>query len=163
MSFRSAFGFCHEAIASQKKMKSLTTPPGLTLIIWHIPLNAESFSSLSRMFRRLVHHGRTNWGKEGATSWGQTNPILPIVIAVFSRRVLGVLGRLMMMISGWRRTGTYCFMSLPSLIEISPAAHVALLQTEMWSVYKFWASMGINSPMHGWTCGKHAFVRSPKM
>lgn len=32
-----------------------TTPPGFTLIIVQIPLNAESFSSLSLMFRREVH------------------------------------------------------------------------------------------------------------
>ena len=30
-------------------------PPGLTLIIAHIPRKAESFSSLSRMLRREVH------------------------------------------------------------------------------------------------------------
>lgn len=32
-----------------------TTPPGFTLIIVQIPLNAESFSSLSLIFRREVH------------------------------------------------------------------------------------------------------------
>lgn len=32
-----------------------TTPPGFTLIIVQMPLNAESFSSLSLIFRRDVH------------------------------------------------------------------------------------------------------------
>lgn len=36
-------------------MKSSTTPPGFTLIILQTPRNAESFSSLSRMFRREMH------------------------------------------------------------------------------------------------------------
>lgn len=55
VSLRSGFGLTHEAIASQKKMKSRTTPLGLMLIIWHTPLNDESFSSLSRILRREVH------------------------------------------------------------------------------------------------------------
>lgn len=55
MSFKSSFGADHDATASQKKMKSWTTPAGLTVIIWHIPLNAESFSSLSLMLRNEVH------------------------------------------------------------------------------------------------------------
>lgn len=55
ISFRSSFGADHDATASQKKMKSGTTPAGLTVIIWHIPLKAESFSSLSLMLRREVH------------------------------------------------------------------------------------------------------------
>ena len=78
------------ATASQKKMKSGTTPLGLMLIIAHMPRNAESFSSLSRMFRRLVHQGLVNWRREGATIWGHTSPIRPIVMAVFSSSVLGV-------------------------------------------------------------------------
>ena len=32
ISFKSGFGWFHEAMASQKKTKSLTTPPGLRLI-----------------------------------------------------------------------------------------------------------------------------------
>lgn len=55
MSCRSLFGLLHEAAASQKKMKSGTTPAGLTVIIWHIPRKAESFSSLSRMLRNDEH------------------------------------------------------------------------------------------------------------
>lgn len=55
ISFKSSFGCDHEATASQKNMKSDTTPPGFTWIIWQMPRNAESFSSLSRMFRREVH------------------------------------------------------------------------------------------------------------
>lgn len=55
ISFKSSFGCDHEATASQKNMKSGTTPAGLTCIIWQIPRNAESFSSLSRMFRSDAH------------------------------------------------------------------------------------------------------------
>ena len=73
-------------------MKSLTTPWGLTLIIWHMPLKAESFSSLSLIFLKLVHQGLTKLFKLGATSWGQTKPMRPMVMAVFSNKVLGVLG-----------------------------------------------------------------------
>ena len=40
------------------------------------------------------------------TSLGQTYPILPIVIAVFSSKVLGVLGRLMIIIKGCNNMGT---------------------------------------------------------
>ena len=101
----STCGFNQLATASQKKMKSGTTPLGLTLIIWHMPRKAESFSSLSRMLRRLVHQGRTNWSRDGATIWGHTSPIRPMVMAVFSSSVLGVLGRLMMVMSGPRMGG----------------------------------------------------------
>lgn len=55
VSLRSGFGLTHDATASQKKMKSRTTPLGLMLIIWQTPLNDESFSSLSRILRREVH------------------------------------------------------------------------------------------------------------
>lgn len=55
ISFKSSFGCDQEATASQKNMKSGTTPPGLTCIIWQIPRKAESFSSLSRMFRSDAH------------------------------------------------------------------------------------------------------------
>jgi len=48
-------GLTHDATASQKKMKSRTTPFGFMLIIMQIPRNEESFSSLSRMFRSDVH------------------------------------------------------------------------------------------------------------
>ena len=41
---------------------------------------------------RLVHQGLTNCWRLGATIAGQTSPIRPIVIAVFSSRVFGVLG-----------------------------------------------------------------------
>ena len=57
-----------------------------------MPRKAESFSSLSRIFRKLVHQGRTKLFKLGATSAGQTKPIRPIVMAVFSNRVFGVFG-----------------------------------------------------------------------
>lgn len=88
-------GLTQEATASQKKMKSCTTPPGFTPIMTQMPRKAESFSSLSRMLRREVHHGRMNCCSMGATSCGQTKPSRPMVMAVFSSRVLGVLGRLM--------------------------------------------------------------------
>lgn len=52
---RSLGGFTHDAIASQKNMKSGTTPTGFTVIMLHIPRNAESFSSLSRICRNDVH------------------------------------------------------------------------------------------------------------
>ena len=55
ISCRSLFGLLQDAAASQKNMKSGTTPAGLTVIIWHIPRKAESFSSLSRMFRSDEH------------------------------------------------------------------------------------------------------------
>lgn len=37
-----------------------TTPPGFTPIITQMPLKAESFSSLSRMFRNDVHLQKDN-------------------------------------------------------------------------------------------------------
>lgn len=55
ISFRSSRRLTQDATASQKNMNSPTIPPGFTVIIWHIPLNAESFSSLSRMLRNDVH------------------------------------------------------------------------------------------------------------
>lgn len=58
ISWRSDFGLLHDAAASQKKIKSGTTPAGLTVIIWHIPRKAESFSSLSRMLRNEEHLNR---------------------------------------------------------------------------------------------------------
>lgn len=36
-------------------MKSEMTPAGFTWIIWHMPLKALSFSSLSLMFRNDIH------------------------------------------------------------------------------------------------------------
>lgn len=64
ISLRSCLGLTHEAMASQKKMKSSTTPPGFTLIMLHTPLKAESFSSLSRMLRREMHL-QGGWGFSG--------------------------------------------------------------------------------------------------
>ena len=85
ISFKSGPGFTQDATASQKNMKSYnrvnishynkkiqitgqhvhyfafnhpltwTTPPGLRPIMLQIPRKAESFSSLSRMFRNDVH------------------------------------------------------------------------------------------------------------
>ena len=55
ISFKSGLGWFHEAIASQKKTKSLTTPPGFRLIRWQMPRKAESFSSLSRIDLRDEH------------------------------------------------------------------------------------------------------------
>lgn len=55
ISFKSSFGFIQDATASQKNIKSWTTPAGFTVIIWHIPRKALSFSSLSRILRKDVH------------------------------------------------------------------------------------------------------------
>ena len=55
MSLRSSLGLTHDATASQKNMKSRTTPFGFMLIIRQMPRNDESFSSLSRMLRSDVH------------------------------------------------------------------------------------------------------------
>ena len=55
ISFKSAFGLTQDAIASQKKIKSSTTPAGFTLIMLHTPLKAESFSTLSRIFLKEMH------------------------------------------------------------------------------------------------------------
>lgn len=55
ISFMSSLGLTHEAMASQKNMKSCTTPDGFKLIMAQTPLNEESFSSLSLMFRRELH------------------------------------------------------------------------------------------------------------
>ena len=90
VSLRSSRGVFHEATASQKNMKCCRTPRGLTLIMAQIPRKAESFSSLSRMVRSVWHHMGRNWGKKGATSVGHTSPSRPMVMAVFSSRVLGV-------------------------------------------------------------------------
>ena len=66
-----------------------------------------------------------------------------------------------MMTKGCSNISTYGFMSAPNLTEISPAAQVALLQTEMCSVKRFWAKMGMNCGMVGCTWIKQALVKSP--
>ena len=50
---------------------------------------------------------------------------------------------------------------LPNLILISPIAHVALLQTDMNSGFRFCAKIGKKSDINGATCWKQAFVKSP--
>jgi hypothetical protein len=47
----------------------------------HIPLKADSFSSLSRMFRKDRHHGLMKSERNGETSALQLNPKRPRVIA----------------------------------------------------------------------------------
>lgn len=88
---------------------------------------------------------------------------------VFSNNVFGVFGLLIMSISWDKIIGMYALVSdpkrrknvikelkiigrvqvlekyLPSFIAISPIAHVALLQTDMNSGFKFCPSIGINS------------------
>lgn len=64
ISCKSLLGLLHEAAASQKNIKSGTTPAGFTVIIWHMPRKAESFSSLSRMLRKEEHLYKTNEFKE---------------------------------------------------------------------------------------------------
>lgn len=46
-------------------------------------------------------------------------------------------------------------------MEISPIAHVALLQTEMNSGFRLVPNIGMKSAIQGLTCWKQAFVRSP--
>ena len=70
---------------------------------------------------------------------------LPMVMAVFSSNVLGVLGLLMMVMRGPRMGGMYPAMPSPSLTEISPAAQVALLHTEMYSGFRLPDKMGMKS------------------
>ena len=53
---RSGFGLDQDAMASQKNMKCCRTPLGFMLIMAQTPRKAESFSSLSRMFLRVLHH-----------------------------------------------------------------------------------------------------------
>ena len=81
------------------------------LIIKHIPLNAESFSSLSRIFRSEVHQGLINWPKQGATSRLQWSPRRPSVIPVFSNSVFGVETRRDISISGGRTVWNIFFNS----------------------------------------------------
>lgn len=133
-------------MASQKRKKSWATPWGFRLIMEHIPLKAESFSSLSLMFRSERHHTRTNWFRYGATSFGHASPSRPIVMAVFSSSVLGVVSRLMFCISFSNISGRYCFMSAPSWIDTSPMDQVALLHTDTNSGLRFWLRSRINSP-----------------
>ena len=67
----------------------------------------------------------------------------------------------MMAMRGASMGGMYWDMSLPSFTLISPAAHVALLHTLMYSGFRLPDKIGMNSGIHGWTWTKHAFVRSP--
>lgn len=99
--------------------------------------------------------------KYGETCTGQTRPNLPIVIAVFSNKVFGVFGRLMISTSGSNRIVTYVLVSAPSCIAISPIAQMALLHTEMYSGFKFWLSTCIKSFRTGRMLSKQAFVKSP--
>lgn len=46
-------------------------------------------------------------------------------------------------------------------MQISPIAHVALLQTDIKSGLRFCPRIGKKSAINGATCGKHAFVKSP--
>lgn len=80
ISLRSSFGCDQDATASQKNMKSETTPLGFTWIIWQMPRNAESFSSLSRMFRSEVHLPhckviRRSYGRDIANDDLRTNTL----------------------------------------------------------------------------------------
>ena len=143
-------------------------------IIKHIPLKAESFSSLSRIFRSDVHQERINWLSSGETSLAQWSPSRPSVIPVFSKSVLG-WARREISISGGRTDGINLFMLGPITIAISPIAQQALLQTDIYSKlnfyfyflmctkpgFKFSAKTGISWSTCGWTNLKHAFVKSP--
>ncbi|RNA03377.1 hypothetical protein BpHYR1_007152 [Brachionus plicatilis] len=107
ISFKSGFGLFHEAMASQKNTKSLTTPAGFNVIMWHMPLKAESFSSLSLIDLNEEHHTRIKDCKKGATCCGQTRPNLPIVMAVFSSNVFGVLGLFIISMRGSKNKPIY--------------------------------------------------------
>ena len=96
----------------------------------HIPLKAESFSSLSRIFLNEVHHERINWPSSGATSRAQWSPSRPSVIPVFSSNVFGWERRLIS-IKGGKTAGINRFILGPITIAISPIAQHALLQTEI--------------------------------
>lgn len=66
---------------------------------------------------------------------------------VFSSKVFGVFWLLMMSISWPKTNGMYGFVSAPNLMLISPIAHVALLQTEMYSGFKLFPRIGKKSAM----------------
>ena len=89
-------------IVTERYFYTWTIALAFALIIKHIPLNAESFSSLSRIFRSEVHQGLINWPKHGATSRLQWSPRRPSVIPVFSNSVFGVETRRDISISGGR-------------------------------------------------------------
>lgn len=99
---------------------------------------------------------------------------------MFSNKVLGVLGLLIITINWLSTRGIYGLVSgparhtipskgahynfiinLPSFMLISPIAHVALLQTDIYSGFRFCPNIGKKSGMQGRTCWKHAFVKSP--
>ena len=54
------------SVRTTGRFLTCTTPPGLTPIIMQMPRNAESFSSLSRMFLNDVHLGREE--REGSAT-----------------------------------------------------------------------------------------------
>lgn len=90
-SLRSSLGDIQEATASQKKINCWTTPPGLTCIIWHIPLNALSFSSLSFIFLKEVHLKITkvsffgfNYDRKRKNNWMNFFSNLLIVFTIFA-------------------------------------------------------------------------------
>eukprot|EP00160_Parvularia_atlantis_P019831 Unigene7958_Nuclearia_a/m.24419 Unigene7958_Nuclearia_a/g.24419 ORF Unigene7958_Nuclearia_a/g.24419 Unigene7958_Nuclearia_a/m.24419 type:complete len:345 (-) Unigene7958_Nuclearia_a:1740-2774(-) len=163
---RSAAGVSlHETIASQKKTKSLTIACGLSWIIRHRPVNADSFSRLSRMLRMTWHHGTKKPSRCGETMSGQTTPSRPIVMATFSCSVRATGGRSgerqRTPLSGAKMAGAYGRMSLPICREISPSAHDALLHTDTCFGSRFRMRIGTNSVMNGFMYGKHEMARSP--
>lgn len=150
-------------IESWRSYHTLTTPCGLTLIISHRPLNADSFSSLSRMSFSALSHAWTNSSKCGATRAGQTKPNRPIVIAVFSSRVRGVSGLRTSGNSRWSNASTYGCISPFHCKAISPAAQAALLHTDTCSNVGSTCSnrCGKNEGRTLRTCSKQEIARSP--
>jgi hypothetical protein len=100
------------------------------------PLNAESFSSLSLISQRAVHHAWAKEGNWGAIRAGVTRPRRPIVTAAFSANDFCDLGLSKMDPSRFMSSGMKGSIKLesPTLWSaISPVAQAALLQTEMLS------------------------------
>ena len=60
----------HRFTAARLKRHTCTTPPGLTPIMMQIPRNAESFSSLSRMFLSEVHLDGSTRRQVKSSGWG---------------------------------------------------------------------------------------------
>lgn len=148
---------------------TLSIPAGFAEIIMQNPLNAESFSSLSLISHRAVHHACANFGSSGATVAGQTKPIRPIVTAAFSLSDFGDLGLMRMGIRREMSGGTNGSSGADEPLywrAISPAAQAALLQTEMdsgpgsamiWSI-----TAGMIWGTTGWRIAQHEMAMSPR-
>lgn len=141
-------------------MLTLLKPCGFSWTMRQNPRKAESFSSLSLISQRAVHHACANVAKFGATLPGHTSPIRPMVTAAFSDSDLGdlVLRRM-----GMSRSMSACTNgsngdgSLAYCSAISPTAQAALLHTLMHSGF---GSGTICSMTAGMICGMAGFRRA---